>query len=216
MSFSQSQGGPFGTRFRFLGLALDSRVCGRTSSVPPGRVFVSHFPALISAGLLSDAPPGRKSLVLFTTLLHLRQPVLFFGLDSAGQLDGSSRLECETSKSAFFWQTAETLPSQGQIVALFAHEEVISHVPGSRNSLDGSDGVYRIHSDEPGAANVQQSLHHRSIPGRFNRISPCNHVHSAREAAPETCLHRAFRCTILSGLGYIPRRPRLTSVIGST
>ena len=89
------------------------------------------------------------------------------------------------------------------------------HVPGSRNTLDGSDGIYRIHSDQPRAANVQQPLNHRSIPRSFSGIFPCNHVHSPREAATKTCLHRAFHGTILPGLGHLPRRRRLRSVIGS-
>jgi hypothetical protein len=94
---------------------------------------------------------------------------------------------------------------------IFAHQEVIPHVLCSRNSLDGSHGIYRIPSGRPGAANFQQPLNYRSIPRSFNRIFPCYHVHSPREAATKACLSCIFHCTNLPELGHIPRTPRLTS-----
>jgi len=100
---------------------------------------------------------------------------------------------------------------QRRIVAIFAHQEVILHVLCSRNSLDGGYGIYRIYSDQPGAANVQWPLNYRSIPRSFNRVFPGHHVHSPREAATKTCLRRVFHCTNLPGLGHIPGKPRLTS-----
>ncbi len=107
--------------------------------------------------------------------------------------------------------TAETLTPQRGTAAIVAHELVISHVLGSRDSLDGSYGVYRLHSDRAGAAIIQQLLNYGSIPRIFNRIFPCDHVHSPREATTKICLRCVFHCTNLPGLGHIPRKPRLTS-----
>jgi hypothetical protein len=85
------------------------------------------------------------------------------------------------------------------------------HVLCSRNSLDGSYGVYRIPSDRPGAANFQQPLNYGSIPRSFNRIFPCYHVYSPAEAATKTCFHCTFHCTNNAELGHISRTPRLRS-----
>ena len=91
------------------------------------------------------------------------------------------------------------------------HREVIPHAPCSRNSLDGSYGIYRIPSDRPGVADFQQPLNYGSIPWSFNRILTCYPVHSPREAATETCLGCIFHGTNLPELGHSPRNPRLTS-----
>ncbi len=85
------------------------------------------------------------------------------------------------------------------------------HVLCSRDSLDGSYGVHRIPSDRPGAANFQQPLNYRSIPRSSNRIFPCYHVHTPREATTKTCLSCAFPCTNNAELGHIRRTQRLTS-----
>jgi len=81
----------------------------------------------------------------------------------------------------------------------------------TRNSLDGGYGVYRVHSDRPGASSSQQPLNDRGLPRSVNRISPGHHVHSSGETATKTCLRCAFHCTNVPGLGEIPRRARLTS-----
>jgi hypothetical protein len=96
-------------------------------------------------------------------------------------------------------------------VASRQHQEVIPHAPGSRNSLDGKYGIYRIPSDRPGATDFQQPLNYRSIARSFNRIFTCYHVHSPSEAATKTCLSCIFHGTNLPELGHIPRRARLTS-----
>lgn len=102
-------------------------------------------------------------------------------------------------------------PQNRESVAIFDSQEVIPHVRCSRNSLDGSNGIYRIHSDRPGASSGQYPLNYRSLPRSVNRISPCHHVHSSRETATKACLRCALYCTNVPGVGYIPRRPRLTS-----
>src|SRR5579872_5257565 len=93
---------------------------------------------------------------------------------------------------------------------MFGIPAEVQDYEGSRHSLDSSDGIYRIHSDGPGAADFQQAFDFGSIPRSFNRILACYHVHSPRAAATKTCLGYIFRSSHLSELGPVPREPRLT------
>ena len=123
----------------------------------------------------------------------------------------TKQADCELPKSPSFRQTAEAPRSKRANCGNISSSRGDLHVLGSCNSLDPSHGIYRIHSDQPGAANVQQPLNYRSIPRSFSRIFSCCLVHSAREAATKTCFRCPFHCTNLPGLGHIPRKPRLTS-----
>ena len=122
-----------------------------------------------------------------------------------GPLDGTGGWECEMSKVAILIHRPQNDPTpQGRIVAISFHREVIGHEPGSRNSLDGSDGIYRIPSYRPRAADFQQPLNYGRPPRSFDRIFACYHVHFPREAATETRLRRIFHGANLPELGKIP------------
>src|SRR5579872_1223046 len=85
------------------------------------------------------------------------------------------------------------------------------YVRYSPDSLDGNDVIRRIPFDRPGAANFQQPLHYGSLPRSFNRIPPCYHVHSPREATTKTRFRYISHCTNLPELGHIRRKSRLRS-----
>ena len=89
-----------------------------------------------------------------------------------------------------------------------SHRNGMDADAGSRDFMDGNDGVCRIPFDGPGLAHIQQPLNYGRITRSFDRVSPCRHVHSSGEAPTKAGFHYIFHCRH-PALG-IPRRPPST------